>query len=128
MTAQDARIKAMLDLVGPDVFDLQSLARRSTNTQTGTTYTAVLGDRYAVITLNNASAITFTVPPQASVAWGTKSVLWIVQYGAGQVTIAPGAAVTLRSTPGLKLADQYSMAQLLRMASDDWLVYGRLST
>lgn len=127
MATQEARIKAMLDLVGPDVFDLQSLARRATNTQTGTSYTAVIGDRYAVVTLNNASAITFTVPPQSSVTWGSKAVLWIVQYGAGQVTIAPGSGVTLRATPGLKLADQYSMAQLLRMASDDWLVYGRLS-
>jgi hypothetical protein len=127
VATQEARIKAMLDLVGPDVFDLQSLARRAVNTQTGTTYSAALADRYKLITLSNASAITLTIPAQSSITWPTATLLWVVQYGAGQVTIAGAGGVTLRSTPGLKLADQYSMAQLLRMGSDDWLVYGRLS-
>jgi hypothetical protein len=33
------------------------------NTQTGTTYTLVLDDKDKMVTLNNASAITLTVPP-----------------------------------------------------------------
>lgn len=127
MATHESRLSSLITAVGADVFDLQSLARRAVNTQTGTTYTAVLADRYKLITLNNAAGITFTVPPQSSVTWPASTLLWIVQYGAGQVTIAPGAAVTLRSTPGLKLSGQYAMAQLLRMGSDDWLVFGRLS-
>ncbi|MGB1278485.1 MAG: hypothetical protein ACPG5V_00880 [Vibrio cyclitrophicus] len=39
------------------------------NTQTGTTYTLVLGDAGKVLTLTNASAITLTVPTHASVAF-----------------------------------------------------------
>lgn len=102
---------------------------RIINAQTGTTYTGVLADANpgAFLTLSNASAITFTVPPNSSVAYPVGSVIEGAQLGAGQVTITPGSGVTVNGTPGLKVAAQYGTFGLLKTATDTWLAYGRLS-
>jgi hypothetical protein len=53
------------------------------NAQTGTTYTPVLADNGKLVTLSNASAITLTVPTNASVAYATGAQINIQQIGAG---------------------------------------------
>jgi len=53
------------------------------NAQTGTTYTAVSGDKNKMVTLSNASAITLTIPPSV---FSTGEYFDIQQIGAGQVT------------------------------------------
>lgn len=102
---------------------------RSINAQTGTTYTAGLADadRAAFLTMSNASAIAFTIPPNSSVAFPVGSVVEGGQLGAGQVTLTPGAGVTINGTPGLKIAAQYGTFGLLKTATDVWLAYGRLA-
>jgi hypothetical protein len=102
---------------------------RTVNTQTGTTYTLVLGDaaRAAFLMMSNAAASTLTVPPNSSVAFPVGSVVEGAQLGAGQVTLTPGAGVTINGTPGLKIAAQYGTFGLLKTATDTWLAYGRLS-
>lgn len=104
-------------------------ATKTINAQTGTTYTAVLADANlnAFLTLSNASAITFTVPPNSSVAYPVGSLIEGAQLGAGQVTITPGSGVTINGTPGLKVAAQYGTFGLLKTATDTWLAFGRLS-
>ncbi len=63
------------------------------NVQTGTTYTIATTDNGKIITLNNASAITVTIPSLFS---GFNCML--IQLGAGQVTIAgSGTTITNRS-------------------------------
>jgi len=106
----------------------------SINTQTGTTYTTVLSDAAALITLNNASAITLSIPTNASVAYavGTQiNVAWIT--GAGQPTIQAVTAgtTTILSTgststaPKLRVAN--SVATCIKIATDTWLVTGDLA-
>ena len=69
-----------------------------------------------------------TVPPNSSVAFTIGSQILVAQYGAGQVTIVAGAGVTLRSDSSkLKIASQYSAATLVKIASDEWMVFGNLS-
>lgn len=98
------------------------------NAQTGTTYTLVLTDAGKVVTMTNASANTLTVPPNSSVAFPVNSRLDIIQYGAGQTTIAAGAGVTLYSAGSkLKLTGQYSGASLWKKATDTWVVIGDLT-
>lgn len=102
---------------------------RTINAQTGTTYTLALSDADGkkFLTLSNASAITLTVPPNSSVAFPVGTVIALAQLGAGQVTITPGSGVTVNAVPGLKIAAQYGVAELLKVATDTWLAYGRLS-
>jgi hypothetical protein len=97
------------------------------NAQTGTSYTAVLADDGKLVTLDNGSAITFTVPPNSSVAFGIGTQINVMQLGAGQVTITAGAGVTLRSNGSkLKTNGQYAVATCCKIATDTWVVVGNL--
>ena len=101
------------------------------NAQTGTTYTFVLADDGKFVTASNASAITVTIPPISSEAYPVGAQLNIVQKGAGQVTFAQGAGVTIRSTgttaTAPKLRVQYSSATAVHEGSDIWYVVGDIS-
>ena len=98
------------------------------NAQTGTTYTLVLTDSAKFVTLSNASAITATVPPNSSVAVPTGTQVNLMQLGAGQVTVAAGAGVTLRSAGTLvKTSAQYAVATLLKIDTDTWVLVGNLA-
>ena len=96
------------------------------NAQTGTTYTLVLTDNGRLVTLNNAAAITVTVPLNSSVAFATGAVINIQQIGAGQVTVAGASGVTVTGT-GTKLRTQYSAAALVKTGTDSWTLIGDLS-
>jgi len=85
-------------------------------------YTLVAGDSGEVITMTVGSANTLTIP--TGLAAGFTAV--IVQLGAGQTTIA-ASGTTLRSTPGLKLRAQYSMATVIHLGSEVYIVAGDLS-
>jgi len=94
------------------------------NAQTGTSYTLVLADVAKVISLTNAAAITLTVPTNATVAFPLGTQILLYQGGAGQVTVG-GAGVTLRSQGSkLKLNGQYSIGGLLKVGTDEWILYG----
>lgn len=98
------------------------------NAQTGTTYTAVSGDKNKMVTLSNASAITLTIPPSV---FSTGEYFDIQQIGAGQVTLAQGSGVTITSTGATasapKLRAQYSAATVLCTGSNTFTVIGDLS-
>ncbi len=95
------------------------------NTQTGTSYTLVIGDLSDIVTLNNAAAITLTVPPSV---FSANDQIHIVQYGAGQVTFAQGAGVTILSTGATttapKLRTNKSAATVICTASNTFLIVG----
>jgi hypothetical protein len=95
------------------------------NAQTGTTYTLVLADAHKLVTLSNADAITATIPPNSDVAFEVGDQVNLLQLGAGQVTVAPGAGVTVRSEGSkLKLKDQYAAATLVKIDTDEWVLLG----
>lgn len=97
------------------------------NHQTGTTYTLALADVDHEIELNNGSAITLTVPRHINCPLEIGTVIPLVAYGAGQVTVAGASSVTVNATPGLKLTDRYSSAALHKRGPDLWNLVGRLS-
>lgn len=96
------------------------------NAQTGTTYTPVLADACKLITLDNAAGITLTVPANASVAYEVGTQINLYQKGAGQVTVAGDGGVTVRTAQTLLLRGQYSLASLVKIASDEWVLIGDL--
>lgn len=105
---------------------------RTINAQTGTTYTFALADAsnaggFPLVTGSNASAETFTVPPQSSVVWLAGSQIDVCQIGAGKLTLAQGAGVTINSLSSNKaIGGQYVCVSLIRTASDVWLLTGTL--
>jgi hypothetical protein len=98
------------------------------NAQTGTTYTLVLTDVAKVVSLTNASAITLTIPTNATVAFPTGTQILLYQGGAGQVTVS-GAGVTIRAQGSkTKIGGQYAVAGLLKVGTDEWVFFGNTST
>jgi hypothetical protein len=95
------------------------------NTQTGTSYTLVAGDKDKIVTANNAAAITITVPPSVFTA---NEIVNVAQYGAGQVTFAQGAGVTIRSAGAIstapKLRQINSASSVICTASNTFLIVG----
>lgn len=99
--------------------------QESINAQVGTTYTLAITDIYKLVTLNNAGAITLTVPPNSSVAFPIGGWVDLAQLGAGKVTAAPGAGVTLNAAGAvLGMRAQFSAATLTKYATDTWLLVG----
>lgn len=108
--------------------DAVATAMIAINAQTGTSYTAVLADDGKLITADNGSAITLTIPPNSSVAFGIGTQINIMQLGAGQVTVTAGAGVTLRSAGSkLKTSAQYAVVTCAKIATDTWVVVGNLA-
>ena len=89
--------------------------------------TAVLADDGKLVTMSNASANTFTIPPNSSVAFGIGTQLNIAQLGAGATTIVAGSGVTLNSDGAkLKLNAQYAVATCVKTDTNTWFVVGNL--
>jgi hypothetical protein len=110
------------------ILDLDTLLGGVVSTQAGTTYTLALTDTETTVEFTSASAVTVTVPPNSTAAFDVGSSIELYQYGAGQVTVAPGAGVTIRSPLGrLKLASQYAACALRKRATDEWVLEGDLS-
>lgn len=109
-----------------------ALGQLTLNAQTGTTYTFVLTDnRNKLVTASNASAQTYTIPLNSSVAFPTGSMINIIQIGAGQVTIQGASGVTVASNGATstapKLRVQYSAATLIKVGTDSWYVIGDIA-
>ena len=101
------------------------------NAQTAS-YTAVLADgNNTIVTLSNASANTFTIPPNSSVAFPVGTVLNFAQTGAGQTTITQGSGVTITSVGATASAPktrvQYSACSAVQTSANNWLVFGDIA-
>lgn len=102
--------------------------RLGLNAQTGTTYTLQASDLGKLVSVANAGAITVTVPPSVFSAGDT---IDVAQFGAGQITFAQGAGVTITSTGATasapKITKQYGAAQVVCTASNTFWIVGGLS-
>lgn len=101
------------------------------STQSGTSYTAALTDApssqnyQGYIQFTNTGAVTFTIPPNASVAFPIGTVISVEQNNTGTVTLTAGSGVTLNSRGGLlATAGRYAVAQAKKVATNTWTVIG----
>jgi hypothetical protein len=103
----------------------------SVNPQTGTTYTFVLSDRDDLVTASNASAQTYTIPLNSSVAYPIGSLVNLIQIGVGQVTVQGAGGVTILSTAATaatpKTRARYSAMTLIKAGTDLWYASGDIA-
>lgn len=102
------------------------------NAQTGTTYTLVLTDNGRLVTCDNASPITVSIPLNSSVAFATGAIINVQQIGAGQVTIQGATGNVIVTSTGAtatapKLNAQYSAASIIKTGTDNWTVIGDIA-
>ena len=96
-------------------------------------YTAVLANNSQVVTMSNASANTFSIPTNASVAFPIGTQINVLQIGAGQTTIqaVTSGTTTIQSTGATaaqpKLRARYSAATCLKAGTDLWYVFGDIA-
>lgn len=93
------------------------------NAQTGTTYTLVSTDVNKLVTLNNSSAITVTIP---NGVFTTGQIVNLQAIGTGQVTLASDGTTSFTGT-GTKLRAQYSAASLICTGTNTFTLIGDLA-
>ena len=92
----------------------------SINDQTGTTYTLVAGDNGKVVVLDNASAVTVTVPSGLGVGFNCS----FVQKGAGQVSFSASGTTINNRQSHTKINGQYGVASIIAYATDTYILAG----
>jgi hypothetical protein len=124
-----AAVKHVLVSEGLNAFEAGLNETIPLNAQTGTTYTLAVGDAGELVTLANASAITLTVPTNASVPFAIGTQITITRAGAGTLTVVGDTGVTVNSADGfLKLRTQWSSGTLIKTNTNSWILIGDLSS
>lgn len=96
---------------------------------TGTAKTLALTDINTLVDCTSGSAVTITIPPQASVAWTDDAEIHVRMSGTGQVSIAVGAGVTVPPlTAPVNLTAQGAVVTLKRRSADVWALIGQTGT
>ncbi len=90
------------------------------NAQTGTSYTLQDSDNGKVITLNNSSAITLTVPSGLSAGFNCL----VVQLGAGPITFTASGTTIYNRSSQTKTAGQYAIATLVSYTTNTFITSG----
>ena len=96
-------------------------------------YTAVLANNGQVVTMDNSSANTFSIPTNASVAFPIGTQINVLQIGTGQTTIqaVTSGTTSVLSTGATAAAPKhrvrYSAATCLKAGTDLWYVFGDIS-
>lgn len=96
------------------------------NSQSGSTYTLVLGDAGDHVYFTSGSTATLTVPTNSSVAFPTGTTILVLNNNSGNLTIS-GAGVTFQlanGATGNRTVATKGMASLLKVATDTWWVTG----
>jgi hypothetical protein len=103
------------------------------NAQTGATYTVVLADGLnKIVTMDNASANTFKIPTDASVAFPTGTVINVYCKGAGSCTISAVTSgtttiVSAGATSASPIVKQFGAASCIKIAANSWIVVGKIA-
>lgn len=118
------QISRLSQIIGSDV---QKSFIVPNKTETAT-YTLIESDRGKIILMDLAAPGNLIVPTNTAVPFPIGTEILVSQKGSAAVTIT-GPGVTLRAANGdLKLAAQYSGASLLKVNTDEWYVFGDLTT
>lgn len=94
-----------------------------TTSDATTSIAPTISDANRMYITTSASAVSFVIPANASVAYEVGTTFIIYQSGAGQVTVSV-TSDTLRSPNGALTNAQYSVITVTKVAATEWVVYG----
>ena len=92
----------------------------SINDQTGTAYTLLSSDNGKVVVLDNASAVTVTVPSGLGAGFNCS----FVQKGAGQVSFSASGTTVNNRQSHTAIAGQYGIASIVAYTADTFVLAG----
>lgn len=91
-------------------------------------YTVALSDAGKTLTIDSASDLDITIPPNSSTAFPVGSRLDVVRIGTGAVTFVPDTGVTINSkNSNKKIAARYSAASIIKTDTNTWVLIGDLT-
>jgi hypothetical protein len=131
VTTTTVQVTGSLSITGSAYINNEPVASSLllTNRQTAD-YTLDLSDANKLVESEGddiGTTINITVPPYSSVNFPTGTQISLAQYGLGITNVAAGIGVTIRSSGGkLKLAGRYSGASLVKIATNEWYLFGDL--
>ena len=98
-------------------------------TLTGINHTLEAIDLGSILETTGSSAVTVTIPTEATVPFEIGTLINITQIGAGVATIAAAAGVSLNGVTGgsVALDGQWSGAALSKRGADAWVIQGALA-
>jgi hypothetical protein len=131
VTTTTVQVTGSLSITGSAYINNEPVASSLllTNRQTAD-YTLDLSDANKLVESEGddiGTTINITIPPYSSVNFPTGTQISLAQYGLGITNVAAGIGVTIRSSGGkLKLAGRYSGASLVKIATNEWYLFGDL--
>lgn len=96
--------------------------------RSGTSETLSIEDAGVIVVCTNSAPITLNVPPEGDVPFLVGTYIEVHQGGAGVVTIAEGAGVTINSRgDSYATGGQHAMVGLRKVAVNEWRLGGDLA-
>lgn len=109
---------------------VNDIAFLQTSTKTAN-YTLTINDDCYLFIFNSGTATTLSVPTNASVAFPVGTQILVLQYGTAQTTISAVTPATTKiwsNGSKTKTNGQYAVVCLLKIATDEWVMYGNTAT
>jgi hypothetical protein len=103
-------------------------AKTPTVTPKTDAYTLALADAGTIITVAHADAKVISVPLNATAAFPVGTIINVVRYGAGAVSVTAVDGVTLNGANegSVSVSTRYQGVTLLKIATDEWIVSGSI--
>ena len=103
--------------------------QRTVGNITTITYNIVAADAGKALICDNTSAITLTIPSDTTYDFTIGQTFLIIQKNTGSVTVQGANGVTIDSLGSkVKTNGRYSEARLIKIAANEWLLSGDLSS
>lgn len=98
-------------------------------TLTASSHTLEAVDLGSILETTGSSAVTVTIPPEASVPFEIGTLVNVTQVGAGIATVAaaPGVSLNGVTSGSVSLDGQWSGAALVKRGADAWVIQGALA-
>lgn len=125
--SNDAATTTYVDIEAAAIADSYANYYAYINALTGTTYSVVLAAVGALTTLSNTSAITVTLPSNATEAIGVGARVDFLVINTGMATFTAGSGATVNGTPSTITRAQWSAVTAIKVATNDWVVVGDLA-
>lgn len=102
---------------------------RSVIDVTGATHTTLQTHFENVVRISHASAINYTIQPDADLTSALGTTIHVVQQGAGQITFLAGSGVTLLKGASFqaKSMEQHTVVVPYKVAANTWMLGGQLA-
>lgn len=97
------------------------------NVVNGTSYQLQAVDNGRIVEFTAATAVTCTIPNDATVGFLTGTVIELMQIGPGPVTVSAASGVTIETSGLRTLRAQNSIASLRKRASNTWVLAGDMA-